>query len=368
MIGVQQALYGPAIPALREVHQISAATAGAALSVHFAGAIAGVLALPLARRLGVPDGLFLAGSLALIAAGCVAFVFAPAWPAALVAVFVAGVGFGGVDGGVNQVFTEVYADGGHGMLNLLHGCFGVGAIAGPVAVGVLAGRAPAGYAAAFAGCALIALVALPMLRGVAGTGRSARAERPEPAERARGSSWRRAGLVGATGYAFIAFFVLNVGLETGAGGWETTHLIAIGLTAPAAASATSGFWLAFTAVRFAVVPLCRRYQARTIVIASTVLTVVAGVATLLDPLAPLAYGLLGVAVGPLYPTGLAWLAQVRPQLTSTVVAVSMVGGIWGPSAIGLAVEAYGAGAVAWAMVTLAVAGLATVVAIDRARR
>ncbi|HEV7898292.1 MAG TPA: hypothetical protein VGP31_10665 [Planosporangium sp.] len=75
-----------------------------------------------------------------------------------------------------------------------------------------------------------------------------------------------------------------------------------------------------------------------------------------------------LAVGPLFPTGLVWLARVRPALTSTVVAVSMVGGIACPSAIGLAVEAFGAGAVPWAMATLAVAGLATVAAIGRPHR
>jgi FHS family glucose/mannose:H+ symporter-like MFS transporter len=96
--------------------------------------------------------------------------------------------------------------------------------------------------------------------------------------------------------------------------------------------------------------------------------VVAGVATTVDPLAPMAYGLLGVAVGPLFPTGLAWLAQTRPELTPTVVAVSMVGGISFPSAIGLTVELFGAVAVPWAMVVLAVAGLATVAAIVRAQR
>ena len=77
VIGVQQALYGPAIPALRTAHDISAGAAGAALSVHFLGAVLGVLALPLIRRRGIADGVFLAASLTLIAAGCAGFLLAP---------------------------------------------------------------------------------------------------------------------------------------------------------------------------------------------------------------------------------------------------------------------------------------------------
>ncbi|WP_170208545.1 MFS transporter [Micromonospora pisi] len=347
VIGVQQSLYGPAIPALRAAHDISAGAAGAALSVHFLGAVLGVLALPRSRRRGIADGTFLAAALALIASGCVGFLLAPGWPLALTAAFVAGVGFGGIDGGVNQVFTEIYTGdgGGHGMLNLLHGCFGVGAIAGPVAIGLLPG-----YGWAFVACAVGSVIVLPVLLGIR-TGRVA-----DP---------RRAGrrVLSLLGLALIGFFVLHVGLETGAGGWETTHLISTGLTASAAATATSGFWFAFTAVRFAVVPLCRRFPPRTIVIACTVMTPVAAVATLSHPLAPWAYGLLGVAVGPLFPTGLAWLGQLRPELIPTVVAVSMLGGVAFPPALGLAVESFGPGAVPWGLVGVALTTVATLALI-----
>ncbi|MBE1488183.1 MFS transporter [Plantactinospora soyae] len=362
MIGLQQALYGPAIPQLRAEHGITAAGAAAALSVHFAGAILGVLAMPLARRFGVPDGRFMSWSLVGVAVGCLAFPLAPGWPLALLAAFVAGVGFGGLDGGVNQIFTEVYAEGGHGMLNLLHGCFGVGAVAGPIAIGLLPG-----YGWSFVGCALLALLAVPALRTASGA-RSAPTTAAGTPPAPLAARRRLGSLGGMVSLGFLLFFMLHVGLETGAAGWETTHLIATGLSESTAATATSGFWLAFTASRFAVVPLCRHYSARAIVIACTGLTVLAATATLLDGLAPIAYALLGVAVGPLFPTGLAWLAQHRPALTPTVVALSMVGGIALPPAIGLAVNGFGPAAIAWAMIILAVAGLGTVIGLARVRR
>jgi MFS transporter, FHS family, glucose/mannose:H+ symporter len=342
VIGVQQALYGPAIPALRAAHDISAGAAGAALSVHFLGAVLGVLVMPFSRRRGIADGVFLATSLGLIAAGCVGFLLAPTWPLALAAAFLAGIGFGGIDGGVNQIFTEAYADGGgHGMLNFLHGCFGVGAIVGPIAIGLLPG-----YSWAFAACAIVSIIVLPILLGVG--------SRPS-----RGPQFSRRSAFGLLGLALIWFFVLHVGLETGAGGWETTHLMSTGLTAATAATATSGFWFAFTATRFAVVPLCRRFSARAIVTACTLLTPVAGIATLSHPLAPWAYGLLGIAIGPLFPTGLAWLGQLRPELIPTVVAVSMLGGVAFPPALGLAVESFGPRAVPRGMVCQAQTSVAT---------
>jgi MFS transporter, FHS family, glucose/mannose:H+ symporter len=45
LIGALQALYGPAVPALREDYGLSPSGAGMALSMHFVGGVAGVLAM-----------------------------------------------------------------------------------------------------------------------------------------------------------------------------------------------------------------------------------------------------------------------------------------------------------------------------------
>lgn len=340
-IGAQQALYGPAMPELRALHHLSAGAAAVALSVHFAGGLLGVLALiPVRKRCS--DGALLIGSAVLVALGCLGFVLAPSWPVALVAAFVGGLGFGGIDGGINQVFTEVYAERGHGVLNLLHGAFGLGAIGAPLVVGL-------GFRTAFVVCAVAAALSIPLLIGTRGA----------PVHHTERQPVR----MNATTVLWIGFFVLHVGLESGSGGWVSTHLAASG---PAvAAAAASGFWLAFTLSRFAAAPLYKIFSARAMTLACASATVLAAAAT---PFGLPAYLALGVAVGPLFPTGLAWLAGDRPQLTPYVVSVSMVGGIAFPPLIGVGVQFGGVSAIPVSLVILAVGCCVAGLTLGRATR
>lgn len=130
VIGALQALYGPAIPALRDEFGISPAVAGLSLSAHFVGALLGVLIYHLLRgRLN--NRVLLGGSYVLMAAGAAAFAFSPSWALALAGTFVIGLGFGGIDYGLNQLFAVGFGHRSTAMLNLLNGHFGIGAIAAP---------------------------------------------------------------------------------------------------------------------------------------------------------------------------------------------------------------------------------------------
>lgn len=84
VIGALQALYGPAIPALREEFGISPAVAGLSLSAHFIGALLGVLVYHVLRgRLN--NRTLLGASYVLMAAGAAVFAFSRPgswrWPA-----------------------------------------------------------------------------------------------------------------------------------------------------------------------------------------------------------------------------------------------------------------------------------------------
>src|SRR5215469_3144215 len=81
--------------------------------------------------------LLLAGSALASATAVLAFAAAPAWPLLLVGMVALGFGGGGIDAGIN---AHVALRHGPGAMNLLHGCYGVGATAGPLMVtAVLAG-------------------------------------------------------------------------------------------------------------------------------------------------------------------------------------------------------------------------------------
>ncbi|MFC0041569.1 MFS transporter [Actinomadura rayongensis] len=353
VIGALQALYGPAIPAFRAEFGLGPSAAGLALSAHFTGALLGVGAFHRARaRTG--DRLPLGCGYALIAAGSLLVALAPSWPAALAGAFVTGLGFGAVDYGLNLLFAVGFGTRGTAMLNLLNAHFGVGAILGPALLGQLDA---ARYPWAFAGCALVCLALLPSLAGV--RGRPAEAARPAPDR-----SPRVLPLV----LAFVVIYVLHVAIETGVGGWEPTHLETVGFGAATAAVATSGFWLAMTAGRFLAIPLSLRFSDAAIVTwccaGMTGFLLLAAV----PGAAPFAYAGVGLAIGPIFPTGLPWLRRSAPGggAGALVVAASMVGGVAFPPLLGAVIEVSGVRTVPLLLAVLG--GVCTTLAVGLATR
>lgn len=187
-----------------------------------------------------------------MALGSVAFAFSPSWPLALLGALVTGFGFGGIDYGLNQLFATGFGQRGPAMLNILNAHFGIGAIAGPALIGLLgADRYPAVFTA-FAVMAALLLIPLGGVRGRTSGGRPAGAAGHPANLPAR----RTAALL----TAFVVLYVLHVGVEAGVGGWEPTHLAAVGHSTTLAASATSVYWLMLTLGRFLVAPLTLRWS------------------------------------------------------------------------------------------------------------
>ncbi|MFJ2821763.1 MFS transporter [Streptomyces toxytricini] len=328
VIGALQALYGPAIPALREEYGISPAVAGLSLSAHFVGALLGVLIFH-ALRGRLNNRVLLGGSYVLMAAGSAAFAFSPSWIPALAGTFVIGLGFGGIDYGLNQLFAVGFGHRSTAMLNLLNGHFGVGAIAGPALIGRLGAE---NYRGIFLGIGVLSLLILLTLGGVA-----AREPAPAPAEGTAAGGARVMPIIAA----FIGIYVLHVAIETGVGGWEPTHLEAVGYGAATAATATSAYWAAMTVGRFVVAPLSLRWSAPSILIVCC-----AGMAGFLllatvPALAPYAYFGVGLMIAPIFPTCLPWLSRAVPGVAAAgayVIAASMIGGVAFPPLLGGAID------------------------------
>ncbi|MFK0256468.1 MFS transporter [Streptomyces sp. NPDC090445] len=345
VIGALQALYGPAIPALREEYGIGPGAAGLGLSAHFAGALLGVLGYHLLRG-RLDNRALLGGSAVLMAAGTAAFAFSPNWALALTGAFVIGLGFGGIDYGLNRLFAVGFGHRSTAMLNLLNGHFGVGAIAGPALIGRLGAD---GYPAVFLGLGAVGLLILPALGGVA-----PREPEPPAAEGVAAGGAR----VGPVIAAFTGVYVLHVAIETGVGGWEPTHLEAVGYGAVGAATATSAYWAAMTVGRFLVVPIGLRCSAPSILVVCC-----AGMAGFLllatvPALAPYAYVGVGLAIAPVFPTCLPWLNRAVPGVAAAgayVIAASMIGGVAFPPLLGAVIGAMEVEAVPLVLFGLAVA-------------
>ncbi|WP_423832644.1 MFS transporter [Streptomyces manipurensis] len=328
VIGALQALYGPAIPALRDEFGISPAVAGLSLSAHFVGALLGVLVYHLLR--GRPNNrVLLGGSYALMAIGAAAFAFSPTWVLALTGTFVIGLGFGGIDYGLNQLFAVGFGHRSTAMLNLLNGHFGIGAIAGPALIGWLGADS---YPEIFIGTGVISLLILFTLGGVA-----AREPAPAPVEGGSTGGARVLPIIAV----FIGIYVLHVAIETGVGGWEPTHLKAVGYGAATAATATSAYWAAMTIGRFVVAPISLRWSAPSILIVCCVGMAGFLLLATIPALAPYAYFGVGLMIAPIFPTCLPWLNRAVPQVAvagACVIAASMIGGVAFPPLLGAVID------------------------------
>ncbi|MEV5613710.1 MFS transporter [Streptomyces sp. NPDC052225] len=355
LIGMVQALYGPSVPGLRDTYGLSPAGAGLGLSLHFTGGVAGVLAFN-AIHSRISNRALLAASYCLMAAGGAGFALAPNWPLALIAAFLGGLGFGGIDYGLNQLFAVGFGARSTAMLNILNAHFGIGAVLGPALVAWLG---PGDYAMAFGVCASLSAALILCTGGVRDAASQPPTGQPRPAQGT---------LVSRVLVGFLVLYILNVAVEAGVGGWEPTHLETVGYGVTFAASATSVYWLMMTVGRFLVVPITLRYAPEVI------LTVCAAGMTgclllaLIPGAAPYAYAGVGLFIAPVFPTGLPWLNRALPgaeRAGAWVIAASMVGGVAAPPLLGAGIESSGIHAVPWLLAALSAASLAATVWLKR---
>lgn len=383
LIGALQALYGPAIPAFREAYDLSPSSAGLGLSAHFIGGVAGVLLFDrLYGRMG--NRRILGTSYLLMALGAAGFALAPNWPAGLAAALLAGLGFGGIDYGLNQLFAVGFGHRSTAMLNILNAHFGIGAILGPALIAAVGAEH---YPALFLAFAAANLPLLFCLRGV-------RDQVPQPttaatdasaafdASDARGATGTAATGTAAGGSAlgrslgsvlavFVTLYVLHVGIEAGVGGWEPTHLETVGYGAGAAATATSVYWLMMTVGRFLVAPIALRHSAQTIITVSCAGMTVCLLLASVPSLAPYAYAGVGLFIAPIFPTGLPWLNAAAPRARragALVIAASMIGGVAAGPALGKAIEWSGVRAVPLLLGAVAAVCLVATLWLIRATR
>lgn len=375
LIGALQALYGPAIPAFRDAHDLSPSAAGLGLSAHFVGGVVGVLLFDrLFGRMG--NRRILGASYLLMALGAAGFALAPNWPAGLVAALLAGLGFGGIDYGLNQLFAVGFGHRSTAMLNILNAHFGIGAVLGPALIAAVGAEH---YPALFLAFAAANLPLLLCLRGVrdqvpppasaAPATTAAPAAARAPGTVAGGSVLGRS--LGSVLAVFVTLYVLHVGIEAGVGGWEPTHLETVGYGAGAAATATSVYWLMLTVGRFLVAPIALRHSPQTIITVSCAGMTVCLLLASVPSLAPYAYAGVGLFIAPIFPTGLPWLNAAAPRARragALVIAASMIGGVAAGPALGKAIEWSGVRAVPLLLGAVSAVCLAATLWLIRATR
>jgi len=338
LMGLIVGAYGPLLEHLTRRFGVSLPVAGATISVHFAGSLPGVLIAMRSFRV-LPARVTVMIATAVVSLGLVGVALAFAWSFFLVAVFVIGLGFGALVLGVNQLVA--YSEGRRraALLNALNGGYSAGAVVGPLLVAAFAAEH---FSVLFLIAAIAWLALIPGALGI--TGRL-------PV--GIGSSGRPGRLVSI----FIVAFVLYVAIENGTGGWMTSHLEYVGLRSTEAATVTSGFWLALVTGRLLMTLVPPSIPEPTIVLAGAGVATIALITASFGAAAPWAYIATGLALAPIFPTGIVWLAKLRPgdsRATSWLFPAASIGGIAGPGAIGIVIAQAG---VSWAPAVLAVVAI-----------
>src|ERR1700724_771647 len=90
---------------------------------------------------------------------------AQTWPAFLAGVFLVGLGFGGLDLGLNQLVAHSLGPRRSALLNALNSAYGFGSVAGPILISRLGQDH---LTALYGGAAALAVVLIPAVSGIRG--------------------------------------------------------------------------------------------------------------------------------------------------------------------------------------------------------
>lgn len=272
-----------------------------------------------------------------------AILAAPSWEAVIACNFVAGLGTGMLDAGVN---TYLSGYGSTRLLNWLHASFGLGATLGPLLMGRLLDSGLAWQWGYFAGGAAQVSIALLVLATLARW----RMDPPDPrdtdspAERRGPSSLATLRLLPV--WVSIAIFAVYAGIEVGTGQWSYTLFTeGRGVDDGLAEIFVSLYWGSFTIGRFLFGGLGERIAPREVLRGSG-LGIIAGAALLwLNPAGIGQFAgivLLGFMLAPTFPTMIA----ATPGRIGPRHAANTIGFQVGAASLGIAVFPWMAGLLA----------------------
>jgi len=302
-LGMLPALLGAALPGWREGLALGAGEGGTVTTVLNAGAVATVLA----GIAGLP-GLGLRLALGLLALGAAGVALAPGWGAILGGAFVAGLGYGILAVAVNRRFLMAFGARGPGMVGLVNGLFGAGAILAPLLF-LAAGRpAPVLW-----GVAAVAIAALLLAT-------------PEP-EGARASGLPPLRLR----HLLLLANMAAVMMETALIGLGASALVDGGISEAGAARLVSAFFATYVVARLSLYWLAARVPPERLFLGAVVgMTACAGLATLSPAWG---FALAGGFAGITFPAFFIWGSRAfgtDPRVGALILASGLGGAALGP--------------------------------------
>lgn len=343
LIGMMASSIGPSLGSIQARYGVTEATVGLLGSAQFAGAIVGNLSPGWWPKSSV--GVRLGGGLGLFGLACIGLAVSNVWAVTLVIAFLTGLGFGVFQVHYAAIFSRGFGARAGVVMSLMSVAFGLGSILGPAVIGVI-GSVRYGWLLSACG-ALALLVAVTLWR-----------VRFEPARtrddaNIQGSSSRVT--LALVGFVLLSF--TYVAAEGGVSFWAATHLHeARGFTVDGAAFLLSFFWIALTVGRALSAPIALRVSSRDMILGSLVLSLAS---LLLVQVTPFGYVLAGFFFAPIFPAGLVWVGRVShsEHATSAFLVASSLGSLFSAPAIGAITQAFGSGAIPWAITAFTASSL-----------
>ena len=301
----------------------------------------------------------LGGSL-LMLAGLVGYAVAPSWGALLAATLLLGLGMGALNSSVNTFVAHHYRA---GRMNWLHACYGLGSTLGPLLVTLLVLRADGPWRLAFA---LIAFAQGAVSALLALTLKNWQLD----VDTALESSDRAAARPGATDslrllvvWLGVALYFVHNGLALSAGQFASTLFVdGRGVSAEVAGAWVSVYFSGMLVGRVLLGLAGDRLEPGALLRVGTGGAVLGAALLWWAPLPLVGFvglALMGLALSPVYPTGMALTPRrVGRRHSANAIGFQIAGGSVGsalvPYLLGLLTHPFGLGVIAAALFALAV--------------
>jgi len=297
------------------------------------------------------------------AAGIATLGIVPDWGVVLLSTIPAGLGAGALDGGSNGLVLDLYPGSRGRALNTLHLFFSIGALASPLAVGQLVGAGVAWQALVV----LTAAAILPLAALYAATTLPHGRHTSEKAEGPRGGGSIALTWPLLTLEVAIACYVAS---EVGVSDWLVRFLASAPLSL--ATTSLSLFWAGMALGRLVASRVADRFdhlRFTTVIVTTASIAIVAAVAVPSVGASIALFGLVGFALGPVFPMIIAIGGERFPERSAAVggflTAAAVVGAVIYPPVMGFLSVSIG---LASAMLGTGVIGLACAGSLLVARR
>ena len=321
ILGLSSGLLGVAWPSIRQTFGAPLDAVGALLLTTTAGyLLASFTNGASIARIGV-GALLLVGTV-IAGVGPLGYTAAPAWWVMVAIGFIAGLGSGVVDAGLN---TYIATNHGPTLMNWLHACFGLGATFGPL---LMTGIINRGYSWRW-GYVIVATLNLALALGFTFTLKHWRLKETHHPTHPGAAPVKKASSLDTLrlpiAWLGIALFVVFTGIEGSAGQWAYSLFTEARAITPAVAGMwVSVYWGVFTAgrilfgfvaARVGLIPLLRTCTVGAIVGAALLWSNVNNTASCLG------LALIGLCVAPMFPSS----TSSTPQRVGEAHAANAIG-------------------------------------------